>query len=140
MAMLGGAKREESVSQTPRINPADAHTIIGRDFRLVGGKITFSGAVRIDGKVEGEIFSDDLLLIGPGAEVKATITIGTIIINGFVEGDLVAKQAVEIKASGRLKGNIVTPSLVIETGAVFDGTCRMSPEEKRPTPPPPPKA
>lgn len=127
MAMLG--KREES-TQAPRINPADAHTILGREAKF-SGKLTFEGAVRIDGHFEGEIFTDDLLLVGPGAEVRAQINVGSIVINGSVEGDILAKSSVEIKAPGRLKGNVTTPTLVIEKGVVFDGSCRMSEESVR---------
>ena len=138
MAVLGG-KKDENV-QAARINPADAHTILGREAKF-SGKLTFEGAVRIDGKFEGEIFTEDLLLIGPSAEVRAKLNVGSVVINGLVEGDVVAKASVEIKAPGKLKGNIVTPTLVIEKGVTFDGTCRMSAEDKRtPTPPPAPKS
>ena len=119
-------KREET-NPGARINPADAHTILGREARF-NGKLTFEGAVRIDGRFEGEIFTDDLLLVGPGAEVKAKLTVGSVVINGTVEGDIVAKSSVEIKAPGRLKGNITTPALVIEKGVIFDGHCQMGPQ------------
>jgi len=141
MAVLG--KREESAAPTARINPADAHTILGREAKF-SGKLAFSGAVRIDGKFEGEIETNDLLLVGPGADVKATLNVGSVVINGSVEGDVVAKASVEIKAPGKLKGNVTTPALVIEKGVVFDGTCKMSSEqqsgagEKKAVPPPPP--
>ncbi|MEO1234333.1 MAG: polymer-forming cytoskeletal protein [Myxococcota bacterium] len=124
MAMLGG-KREEGPSGVARINPADAHTILGREARF-NGKLTFEGAVRIDGKFEGEIYTNDLLLVGPGAEVKARLEVGSVVINGIVEGDVVAKSSVEIKAPGKLKGNVTTPSLSVEKGVIFDGTCTMS--------------
>ena len=146
MAMLGG-KREEPVVMAPptpiRVNPADAHTILGKEARF-HGKLSFEGAVRIDGRFEGEILTEDLLLVGPGAEVKATLTVGSVVIHGTVEGDVFAKTSVEIKAPGRLRGNVTTPSLVIEKGVVFDGTCTMSsakgPRELPPPPPPPKKS
>lgn len=122
MAVLGG-KRDDSPQQ--RINPADAHTILGKESRF-SGKLNFEGAVRIDGHFEGEIQTNDLLLIGPSAEVRATLRVGSVVVNGFVEGDVLATTLVEIKSPGRLRGNIVTPALIIEKGVVFDGTCRMS--------------
>ncbi len=149
MAIMAGKREEPSTSA--RINPADAHTILGREARF-NGKLTFEGAVRIDGKFEGEIFTEDLLLVGSGAEVKAKLMVGSVVINGTVEGDIVAKASVEIKAPGRLKGNITTPSLVIERGVTFDGACEMqkvsdaaknSVKKSTPrlaTPPPPPGA
>lgn len=150
MAVLG--KREDSAAPAARINPADAHTILGRESKFTG-KLAFDGAVRIDGKFEGEIHTDDLLLVGPGAEVKAQLSVGSVVINGTVEGDITAKSSVEIKAPGRLKGNVTSPTLVIEKGVVFDGTCSMSQaqsassssssgspsgSEKKGPPPPPP--
>lgn len=124
MAMLG--KREEHPSNRPSSNnAADAHTILGREARF-SGKLTFEGAVRIDGHFEGEVFTDDLLLVGPSAEVRATLKVGTVIIHGLVEGDVIARTAVEIKAPGRVRGNVITPVLTIEKGVTFDGTCKMT--------------
>lgn len=135
-------KRDES-QPSARINPADAHTILGKDARF-SGKMSFEGAVRIDGKFEGEIHTEDLLLIGPQAEVRATLNVGTVVINGLVEGDVIAKGSVELKAPGKLRGNVVTPNLIIEKGVTFDGTCRMSEEvstlPRKSIPPPPPTA
>jgi cytoskeletal protein CcmA (bactofilin family) len=120
MGMLG--KREET---GPRLNAADAHTILGREAKF-HGKLVFEGAVRIDGRFEGEIRTEDLLLIGPGAEVKGTLHVGTVVINGLVEGEIVAKAAIELRAPGRLRGSVTTPALVIEKGSTFDGTSRMA--------------
>lgn len=142
MAMLG-AKRDDippQPSAPTRVNAADAHTILGREARF-SGKLTFEGAVRIDGVFEGEIFTKDLLLVGPGAEVRAKLEVGSVIINGSVEGDVIARSSVEIKAPGRLKGNVTTPSLIVEKGVIFDGSCKMSSDARPqvpPTAPPPP--
>ena len=137
MAIMGN--RREDASQREAPNPADVNTILGREAKF-SGKLVFEGAVRIDGKFEGEIHSDDLLLIGPNAEVRAEIHVGTVIINGYVEGNVVAKSSIELKAPGRLRGNLVAPSLTIERGVIFDGTAKMSSEAKAeaPRPPPPP--
>jgi len=142
MAIMGG-KREAPANVT-RLNPADADTILGPDASF-SGKLTFEGVVRIDGKFEGEIFTDDLLVISPKAEVKATLHVGSIIINGTVDGDIHAKSSVELQAPGKVRGNIVTPSLIIEKGVTFDGSCQMSKKPSalspaKSSPPPPPKS
>jgi len=121
MPMLG---RREEPQQAPA-DSGDAHTILGKEARF-SGKLSFEGAVRIDGIFEGEILTKDLLLVGPSAEIRAELRVGTVIIHGYVEGDVHAQTAVEIKAPGRLRGNVVTPALMIEKGVKFDGTCRMS--------------
>lgn len=89
------------------------------------GTLTFEGTVRIDGKLEGEIFTKDTLVIGEGAQVNASIHAGVIVISGTVQGNIAAERKIDIHASGRLFGNISTPSLVIEEGVVFEGNCTM---------------
>lgn len=129
MAILG--KKDDSATGRP-ISPADAHTILGKEAQF-SGKLVFPGVARIDGRFEGEIETEDLLLIGPGAEVKAEMRVGSVIINGNVEGDIHASVSVEIKAPGRVRGNITTPILLIERGVVFDGSCHMA-DSARPRP------
>jgi len=89
------------------------------------GKLTFEGTVRIDGKLAGEIFSNDVLVIGEGAEVTAEIDVGVLIVEGTVIGNIRAKRLVELHAPARVRGNLETPSLFIEKGVVFEGQCRM---------------
>jgi cytoskeletal protein CcmA (bactofilin family) len=102
----------------------EINTLLGRGSEFEG-KLTFEGTVRIDGKLSGEIFTDDVLVVGEGAEVNAEIEVGTIIIEGQVNGNLRAKRSVEIHAPGRVRGNIMTPSLFIDKGVVFEGNCQM---------------
>lgn len=89
------------------------------------GALTFEGTVRIDGRLEGQIFTKDTLVVGESAQVKAEIHAGTVVIGGTVQGNVVAERRIEIHASGRLFGNVSTPSLVIEEGVVFEGSCTM---------------
>src|SRR5437763_15704285 len=86
----------------------EAATLLGRGSEFEG-KLSFEGTVRIDGKLSGEIFSDDVLIIGEGAEVSAEINVGAIIIEGSVHGNIQAKRSVEIRTPGRVRGNISTP-------------------------------
>ena len=89
------------------------------------GTLTFEGTVRIDGRLEGEIFTKDMLVIGEGAQVTASIHAGVVVIGGTVHGNVTAERKVEINPTGRLYGNICTPSLVIEEGVIFEGSCTM---------------
>jgi cytoskeletal protein CcmA (bactofilin family) len=102
------------------------------------GKLSFEGTVRVDGKLTGEIFTDDVLIVGEGAEVNAEVTVGAIVIQGTVRGNITAKRSVEIHSPGRVKGNINTPSLFIEKGVFFDGHCQMDSSAARPIPRPRP--
>ena len=103
---------------------SDVTTLLGRGSEFEG-KLSFEGTVRIDGKLAGEIFTDDVLIIGEGAEVSAEINVGAVVIEGTVHGNIQAKRSVEIRTPGRVRGNITTPSLFIEKGVVFDGQCQM---------------
>ena len=82
--------------------------------------------MRIDGNFKGEIKSDDTLIIGDGAEVHAEVECATVIVRGgVVHGNVRASQAIEVHAPGKLIGNIHSPSLFIERGVEFQGSCRM---------------
>jgi cytoskeletal protein CcmA (bactofilin family) len=99
-------------------------TLLGKGSEFEG-KLSFEGTVRVDGKLTGEIFTDDVLIVGEGAEVNAEVTVGAIVIQGTVRGNIIAKRSVEIHNPGRVRGNINTPSLFIEKGVFFDGQCQM---------------
>ena len=113
--------------------PASAHSpqVAGEINTLLGkgsdfeGKLTFEGTVRIDGKLSGEIFSNDVLVVGEGAQVNAQIEVGVIIVEGNVTGDIRAKRSVELHAPAKVRGNIETPSLFIDKGVIFEGHCKM---------------
>src|SRR5258706_1729072 len=91
----------------------------------VAGKLTFEGTVRVDGQVEGEVAAQDTLIVGETAVVNAQILGSTIIIKGKVTGDITARKRVEIKAPGKLFGNVTTPCLIIQEGVIFEGHCSM---------------
>jgi len=99
------------------------------------GKLHFEGRVRIDGTFKGEIHSDDTLIIGDGAEVHAEIDVATIIVRGgAVHGNVRAKTAIEIHSPGKLHGNIHSPSVFIDRGVEFQGSCRMDPVDSKTAP------
>jgi cytoskeletal protein CcmA (bactofilin family) len=102
----------------------EINTLLGRGSEFEG-KLTFEGTVRVDGRLSGEIFSDDVLVVGEGAEVHAEIDIGEIIVQGTIVGNIRAKRAVEIHAPGKVKGDITTPSLQIDKGVIFEGRAYM---------------
>ena len=124
----------------------EINTLLGRGSEFEG-KLTFEGTVRIDGTLRGEVFSDDVLIVGEGARVEAEVDVGEIIIQGTVMGNIRAKRSIEILTPGRVKGDLTTPSLQIDKGVIFEGRSFMenavSTAAPRPapaaTPPAPPK-
>jgi cytoskeletal protein CcmA (bactofilin family) len=127
-----------SIPQTSTTGEAGATaqvtTLLGRGSEFEG-KLSFEGTVRVDGKLSGEIFTEDVLIVGEGAEVNAEVSVGSIVIQGTVRGNIVAKRGVEIHTPGRVRGNINTPSLFVEKGVLFDGQCQMEPGGPAPEPP-----
>jgi cytoskeletal protein CcmA (bactofilin family) len=94
---------------------------------VITGEASFKSMLRVDGRFSGKINSTGgTLIVGSGGQVDANIEVSVATIHGVVTGDIVASDRVELGRAAKLTGNITTPSLVIEQGAVFEGTCKMS--------------
>jgi cytoskeletal protein CcmA (bactofilin family) len=122
MAML---KRDELPT-----SPAETSDLLlgrGAEFE---GKLTFQGTVRIDAKFTGSITTNDVLVVGEGARISAEIACGTIVVHGEVNGNVKAKTAVELHHPAKMRGNIETPSIMIEKGVIFHGELKMEHLEK----------
>ena len=104
--------------------PGEVNAVLGRGTEFEG-KLTFEGEVRVAGKFTGEIFSKDRLQIDDTAKVHAEINAGSVIVYGEVVGNTKASQTIELKANARVKGNLETPTLIIEKGVIFEGCCKM---------------
>lgn len=94
----------------------------GCDFE---GKLCFRGTMRINGSFQGEIFSPDTLVIGEEGRVKGVVEAGVVIINGEFNGTVRAKHRVEIHRPALFRGDIVTPSLSVDEGVLFEGSSKM---------------
>jgi cytoskeletal protein CcmA (bactofilin family) len=123
---MGLLKGDTAPSLTPvgSTSPGGFNAILDRGSEFEG-KLTFEGTVRIDGKFKGEIFSDANLVVGESGKVEADIHVGSISISGEVKGNITAKTKVEIPPPAVVHGNIQTPSLLIEEGSFFEGSCAM---------------
>ena len=107
----GEAWREVSVS-------------LGSDAE-VSGRLSFSGATRIEGRLKGEIRSTELLVVGPQAVVQATVRAGVLVVLGQIYGNVVEAERIEIRPGGIILGDITTRALVVAEGGTFEGNCRM---------------
>jgi len=96
------------------------------------GNLSFQGMVRVDGRLDGEIFTKDTLMVGKTAEIKADIHAGALVVGGTIHGNVTAEKKIELHSGARLQGNISTPSLVIAEGAVFEGSCTMGKKQESP--------
>ncbi len=99
-------------------------TTLGRETNFKG-TMRFKDSLKIEGKFEGEIVSEGFLYIEEGAEVKANITVGSLVIGGIVRGNIIAYNKLEMLSTGQVYGNVKTRVLKIADGVVFDGKCEM---------------
>jgi len=89
------------------------------------GELRFRDVLRVDGRIKGRIVSDNTLIIGETGQVDAEIDCGVISIRGRVSGQVHGRQRIELLAGCRVQATLVSPKLVIEDGAFFQGECRM---------------
>lgn len=93
---------------------------------VVTGESNFKALMRVDGQLSGRITSSTgTLIVGTNGKVDANIEVAIAMIHGTVNGDIIATQRLELGRAAKLNGNIQTASLVIEPGALFEGTCKM---------------
>ncbi len=98
------------------------NSIIGHGSE-VKGEYKFQGVLRIDGVFSGELKSEGKVIIGRTGHVKTDVKAGTIVIGGLIEGNVYATKQVNLLATGKLLGDIITPSLIVEEGVIFEGNC-----------------
>ena len=92
----------------------------------VTGEANFKAMMRVDGHFSGRITSSSgTLIVGNNGKVDANIEVAVAVIHGTINGDIIATQRLELGRAGKVTGNIQTPSLVIEQGAIFEGSCKM---------------
>ena len=100
---------------------------VGNNTHLTGDA-SFKGMMRVDGHLSGRISSaDGTLIVSTNGQVDADVEVATAKVYGTVRGNITATGLIELGRTARVTGNIRTPSLVIEGGALFEGDCRMAP-------------
>jgi cytoskeletal protein CcmA (bactofilin family) len=93
----------------------------------LAGEINFKGMMRVDGRLSGRVKSPDgTLIVSSGGRVEAQVEVAVAKVNGAVEGDITATERIELGRTARVSGNLQTPALVVEDGAIFEGGCRMT--------------
>ena len=93
---------------------------------LFKGALSFEGTVRIDGNFEGVVSTKDTLVIGETGNMQADIEVGTLVCKGSLRGTVVASKKIEMHPASKITGNVQTPAVSIELGAVLDGHLNMT--------------
>ncbi len=95
----------------------------GSEFK---GEFKINGLLRIDGEFQGTIETEGKVLIGQSGNTTADIKARLIVIGGSVRGNIFADERVVLLSTGKIKGNIITPSLIMEDGVKFEGNCTIN--------------
>ena len=96
------------------------------DGTEVQGELRFRNTFRVDGHVKGKIVSENTLIVGEAGVVDAEIDCGVVSIRGTVSGRIHGRQRIELLAGAKVRGTLISPKLVIEDGAFFQGDCDMA--------------
>lgn len=112
----------------PEVEEVVAFLGKGTDFR---GVLRFEGTIRVDGRLEGEVFTKDTLIVGESADLLGNINVGRLITSGKITGNIVATTKVQFLAPGSFSGDLITPVLHVEDGFYFNGSCEMKKESAR---------
>jgi cytoskeletal protein CcmA (bactofilin family) len=114
-----------------KYNETDNTTInlisIGTD---ITGDIKSNGDIRIDGSLKGNLITKGKVVIGPTGKISGEVTCKNSEVSGILEGKIVVSQLLNLKASSKILGDIVTSKLAIEPGARFTGNCNMTDTEE----------
>jgi cytoskeletal protein CcmA (bactofilin family) len=99
-------------------------TVIGPDTHIKG-EMVFDSTARILGTFEGRVIAKGEIQIGEGAACKAAVEGNVVIVDGLIEGDVQARERVQLNAKARVVGDIIAATLVVAEGASFTGHCRV---------------
>src|SRR3982751_2792606 len=105
---------------------------------VLTGETNFQAMLRVDGVLQGTVSSDaGTLIVGTNGQVDANVAVASATINGTVNGDIVATEKLHLGRTAKVVGNVQTPKIIIEEGAILEGSCSMlrakEAQEKRET-------
>ena len=115
------ARKEQPVQTEPDY---ENFTLLAKDVEFKG-VVNFEGTVRVDGRVEGEIHTTGMLIVGEHAVIKGVVSAGVLMNSGKINGTITAVEKIQILKPGVLVGDIRTPMIAIEEGSHFHGMCDM---------------
>lgn len=129
MAIFSSSKNDENAEvpfpsyvppQAPAAPARTASTIIAKGVK-VDGDFASEGDVIIDGEVKGNLSATGQISIGPDAVIHAGVKAGSAVVSGTIEGNLTASKRIDLKATAKIKGDLVSETLSVESGARIDG-------------------
>ena len=111
--------------------PGTAKNVLGSDVEIKGN-LKFSGELTFDGRLEGDVQTDGVLQVGENANINGNINAQNVLARGKINGNITAKDKVEIKARSELFGEVKAAKLIIEEGVTFVGKIEVNPNKVAP--------
>jgi cytoskeletal protein CcmA (bactofilin family) len=115
---------------------SNAKNVLNADVEIKGN-LKFAGELTFEGKIEGDIQSEGTLHLGDSAVVNGNIHVQSVVVRGKINGNITAKEKIDIKSKTELFGDIRAAKLVIEEGVTFVGKTEVNPNKAAPTAPAP---
>lgn len=127
MGILDNLKGSLGGNRLPLLEGIDS--VVGGNARFKG-ELNTSGSVNIIGEFEGKIISTGEVLISPGSKVTGEIHGGVVVVSGRVDGNITAKDCLEITKTGRVHGDLTGGKIIIEEGSSYQGKVSVTADEK----------
>lgn len=118
--MIGNKKEKTTTTTTG----SSAINVIGEGTKIVGD-LSSNGDLRIDGVVEGSVRTQSKCVLGASGRIIGNIDAKNCDLSGKVEGDVIVRELLLIKSTGKVNGDITTAKMVVENGGEFNGSCSM---------------
>lgn len=116
--------------------PGTSKNVLNAEVEIKGN-LKFAGELTLEGKLDGEINSEGTLLLGDTAVINGNINAASVVLRGRINGNVVAKDKIEIKAKTEMFGDIKASKLTIEEGVTYVGKTEVNPNKVSPSAPPP---
>ncbi|MER3484920.1 MAG: hypothetical protein C4345_01990, partial [Chloroflexota bacterium] len=119
------AGEEQGTPESPAIPPIDSDTTVIARNATWKGELSSEGAVHIHGHLEGTVRARTDIFVAEEAEVDATLTAERVVVAGTVKGSIRSGARFEALPTGRITGDVQTPTIVVHEGAIINGQFRM---------------
>lgn len=114
----------EKKEDFPAIDSQNAETIVGSSVKLKGN-LKSDGDINVNGSISGDVRTKASVLIGSSANVIASVKARNVQVSGTVQGNIEAKETLQISETGKVYGDIHVGVLIVSPGALFSGKCTM---------------
>jgi cytoskeletal protein CcmA (bactofilin family) len=114
------------------MNGTGAKNVLSSDVEIKGN-LKFSGELTFEGKIDGEVHTEGTLNLGDTAVINGNINAQSVVVRGKINGNITAKEKIDIKTKAELFGDIRAAKLSVEEGVTFVGKAEVNPNKVSPT-------